>query len=89
MSEIADASYDCFIFIHCQKVPRLVVDRLNVPVIGQEIRGLNGSVLHVDSTSESLRFGQKPVMPRRIDQCLIELRRGALTRSKQDVLSAR
>jgi hypothetical protein len=34
MSEIADASYDCFVFIHCQKVPCLIVGGLNVPVVG-------------------------------------------------------
>jgi hypothetical protein len=34
MGEVADASYDCFVFIHCQKMPRLIVGRLNVPIVG-------------------------------------------------------
>jgi hypothetical protein len=34
MREVADASGDRFVVIHCQKVPRLIVGRLNVPVVG-------------------------------------------------------
>jgi hypothetical protein len=67
MREVAYASYDCFVFIHREKVPRLIVGRLNVPVVSRELRRLNGSVLYVDSTSEPLRFRQQPVVPRRID----------------------
>ena len=89
MREVANTSYDCFVFIHCQKVPRLIVGRLNVPVVGREVVGLKGSVLYIDSTSEPLRFRQKPLVPRRIDECLIELRCRTVTRSKQDTLSAR
>jgi hypothetical protein len=66
MSEVADASYDGLVFIQGQKVPGLIVGGLNVPVIRYQIRGLNCAVLHVDSTPKPLRFGQKPVMTRRI-----------------------
>jgi hypothetical protein len=34
MREVADASYDCFVFVHRQKVPCLIVGLLNVPVVG-------------------------------------------------------
>jgi hypothetical protein len=44
MGEVPDASYDLFVFVDCQKVPRLIVDRLNVPVVGGKIGGLDCSV---------------------------------------------
>jgi len=34
MCEVADARYDYFVFIHCEKVPGLIVGGLKVPVIG-------------------------------------------------------
>jgi hypothetical protein len=89
MGEVADASHDCLVFIQRQEVPRLIVGGLNVPIVPYNIRGLDCSVLHVNSTSKSLRFGQKPVVTRRIDQRLIEFRRGVLTWREQDVPSAR
>jgi len=67
MREVANAGDDFLVFIYRQKMPRLIVGGLNVPVISREIEGLNGPVSYVDSTSEPLRFGQQPVVPRRID----------------------
>jgi len=34
MGEVPDARYDRLVLVNCQKVPRLIVGRLNVPVVG-------------------------------------------------------